>query len=260
MTGLPRSGDAMTITNGFTRITETERRILIRYAAGDSPQQIAIDTRIPKGDIALTIDTLAKNNRGLARHLVKDYDTRVQAVVAAKGGPAPAQPTPPQVMARPVSPAAPPAPRVADLPLDPAPEPAPEPAPVVEAQSTLTRLDDIAQVLDAAAASGSAKLARAAEKIRTLAADLQAQVAEYQREAELRARVDQLAAELTAAREELRSLGRQPLTPPSQPAAAPATTVDAKAVRAWAAANGVHCPPRGRIPAAVLTGYEEAQR
>lgn len=40
--------------------------------------------------------------------------------------------------------------------------------------------------------------------------------------------------------------------------AAPAPTLDFQAVRAWAAQNQIHVSPRGRIPFAVISAYEEA--
>jgi hypothetical protein len=85
----------MTITTGATaRLSAEERRILIRYAAGDSPRQIAVDTGIPAGDVALTIDSVAKNNRGLARNIVKEYDD-LRGVTAAPVRPAPKPVSPP---------------------------------------------------------------------------------------------------------------------------------------------------------------------
>lgn len=45
----------------------------------------------------------------------------------------------------------------------------------------------------------------------------------------------------------------------SKPAATPdPVRIDAKAVREWAAANGITVSARGRIPADVLTRYEES--
>jgi hypothetical protein len=37
-----------------------------------------------------------------------------------------------------------------------------------------------------------------------------------------------------------------------------ATGPDPKAVRAWAESNGIDCPPRGRIPRAVVEKFEAA--
>jgi Lsr2 len=47
---------------------------------------------------------------------------------------------------------------------------------------------------------------------------------------------------------------RAPAAPPAPPAAPPS---DAE-VRAWAREAGVGCPPRGKVPAAVMTAYREA--
>lgn len=63
-----------------------------------------------------------------------------------------------------------------------------------------------------------------------------------------RARVARLEAELRAAKAALKG------TP-----VADAPSVDTKAVRAWAEANGVAVPARGRIPQAIVAAYTEAQ-
>jgi hypothetical protein len=273
----------MTITTGATaRLSAEERRILIRYAAGDSPRQIAVDTGIPAGDVALTIDSVAKNNRGLARNIVKEYDD-LRGVTAAPVRPAPKPvPKPAESTVKPVHDPRALGPdcyrcesgdscdhhvtaedyfagaQAAEEWADARPEPA---RPVAEMKLATGPVRSADQVLTAAEQSGAPKLIRAADKIRKLLADLEVQVAEHQREAELRARVDKLAAELTAAREQLRSLGRQPLSPPATGAqVAQALAVDTKAIRAWAADNGVACPARGRIPTVVLTAWQEAQR
>lgn len=64
-----------------------------------------------------------------------------------------------------------------------------------------------------------------------------------------RAEVARLEAELAAAKAKLRGSP----TPKSPPA------VDARLVRAWAAANDVSCPPVGRVPASVVEQYRAAQ-
>ena len=84
-------------------------------------------------------------------------------------------------------------------------------------------------------------------------ADLRQQLTEHQRELELRAQVDDLTAKLAAAKDELKSLNGK------RPALSPVDGVDTKAVRRWAAANGVDCPRMGRIPGHVIDAWRAAQ-
>lgn len=118
----------------------------------------------------------------------------------------------------------------------PEPKPAPITAPGPDAPS---HADDL---LTAAARSGNGKLERTACRIREQLADLQAGLAEHQREARLRAEMKQLETRLAEIRTQLKT----------------GTDADAREIRTWAAANGVDCPPRGRIPAGVLQQYEKA--
>ena len=74
-------------------------------------------------------------------------------------------------------------------------------------------------------------------------------VTAYRVEDSARAEVARLEAELAAAKAKLRGSA----TPKSPPA------VDARLVRAWAAANDVSCPPVGRVPASVVEQYRAAQ-
>jgi len=48
----------------------------------------------------------------------------------------------------------------------------------------------------------------------------------------------------------------QPPAPPmAEPEEAPKKDTSARAIRLWAVENGVDCPPKGRIPAAVRRAY-----
>lgn len=108
-------------------------------------------------------------------------------------------------------------------------------------------------------ASSVARVRRAAEKAQA-ALDHLAAVIDETREAEAakraaeaekaaaRRKVAELEAQLAAAKAALRG----------KPAPTAAATGDAKAIRAWAAANGVECPTRGKVPAAVVEAYRAA--
>ncbi|MFI1021291.1 Lsr2 family DNA-binding protein [Streptomyces olivaceus] len=48
------------------------------------------------------------------------------------------------------------------------------------------------------------------------------------------------------------------LAPPKKKAGRATPSYDAKAVRAWAAETGIECPPRGRVPKAVLDQWRAA--
>ena len=67
----------------------------------------------------------------------------------------------------------------------------------------------------------------------------------------MRRRIRDLEAQLRDAKQELRG-GDEDATPA-------AGGYDAKTVRAWAAANDVDCPDRGRIPQPVLAAWAARQ-
>jgi ATPase subunit of ABC transporter with duplicated ATPase domains len=114
-------------------------------------------------------------------------------------------------------------------------------------------------LIDEGKASSVARVRRAAEKAQA-ALDHLAAVIDETREAEAakraaeaekaaaRRKVAELEAQLAAAKAALRG----------KPAPTAAPTGDAKAIRAWAAANGVECPTRGKVPAAVVEAYRAA--
>lgn len=114
-------------------------------------------------------------------------------------------------------------------------------------------------LIDEGKASSVARVRRAAEKAQA-ALDHLAVVIDETREAEAakraaeaekaaaRRKVAELEAQLAAAKAALRG----------KPAPTAAATGDAKAIRAWAAANGVECPTRGKVPAAVVEAYRAA--
>lgn len=97
-----------------------------------------------------------------------------------------------------------------------------------------------------------ARVRRAAERARDAVERLRDLLAEWEDRASARAEVERLTAELELAKARLRGRTTAPV-----PAAAPP---DNHEVRAWAAANGVPCPARGRVPGAVRDAYDAAQR
>lgn len=121
--------------------------------------------------------------------------------------------------------------------------PRPRP-PMVEAPR---QRSGIAALLDRAANTGVPRLIKVADKIQELAEQLEQEVAEHERGAELRAEAERLEARLAEIKGQLGG---------KRPAPAAGARVDTKAVRAWAAKNGMDCPARGRVPHAVMQAYE----
>lgn len=109
--------------------------------------------------------------------------------------------------------------------------------------------DAIADLISRAVASEVPRLVKLADKVQDLVDQLEIDVAEHERSAELRAEAAELEARLAQIRGEIGG---------KRPAATPGSTHDPKAVRTWAAARGMECPARGRIPRAVLDAFEEA--
>lgn len=112
------------------------------------------------------------------------------------------------------------------------------------------REDPIAQLIRRAVATDVPRLVKAADKIQDLVDQLEAEVEAHERGAELRAEAERIEARLAEIKAQLggKRAAHSVLT----------EKVDTKAVRKWAAANGIECPNRGRIPRAVMAAYEEA--
>lgn len=100
-------------------------------------------------------------------------------------------------------------------------------------------------LLQAGLAHEDQRIRRAAEKAKAAIDRLSGLVREYDAKAEARAEVGRLERELAEAKAALRG-PKAKATPGG---------IDAKAVRAWAATQGITVPPRGRIPADVLARY-----
>jgi hypothetical protein len=111
-------------------------------------------------------------------------------------------------------------------------------------------------LIDEGKASSVARVRRAADKAQA-ALDALAAALEDTRLAEAAKRA--AAAEKEAARRKVAALERQLAEAKAalrgKPAPAPTAATDPKAVRAWAAANGIDCPTRGKVPAAVVDAY-----
>lgn len=134
------------------------------------------------------------------------------------------------------------------------PEP-PAGKPVVEARR------DIESLLARAETAGGKFTARAS-RLRGLLADLERDLTAHAEVLAAERAVEQLRSQLTEATEKLRTAkGRTlPAAPrrSSTPAPPPGPIVDFKAVRRWAAENGVDCSKAGRVPNAVIKAYREA--
>lgn len=202
----------MTVTADFdstvTRMNRDEAKILAYYAAGESLEQMAVSTRLPRSEVQIAVEQLARGNRNLAQNLVQAW--RKANPQQANG--APVAPLPPLV----------------------------------------TRKDTIGDLLDRASLSGVPRLERLAAKAHELVDQLEEQVREHERGAQLRAEADQLEARLAEIRQQL---GPKRSGAAAQPAG---DGPDRKVVRAWAMANGVACPARGRVPASAVAAYLEA--
>ena len=119
------------------------------------------------------------------------------------------------------------------------------------------RPDGIAALLEAADATGDPRVKKTVDKIRELLAGLRADMAAHQADARLRQEQAALEARLAEIKKQLRPAGRR--TPAgSAPAGEPAGRVDSKAIRAWAAEQGIACSATGRIPASVVDAYHQA--
>lgn len=128
------------------------------------------------------------------------------------------------------------------------------PAPPAATPSPRTQLvtaPTYADLIGRAIATEVPRLVRLADKVQDLVDQLEEQLTEHEKGQALReeaARLEQRLAQI-----------KQELAPKRGAAAAPVdeASVDTKAIRSWAAANGVECKASGRIPAAVLAAYEK---
>lgn len=101
----------------------------------------------------------------------------------------------------------------------------------------------------AAEATGDAKLVGAATKVRDLLVALGTDVAEYEQQAMLREELAQIEARAAEIRAQLSTRRATPLN----------QTVDNKAVRAWAAENGIETHPAGMVPNRIVQSYLAAE-
>lgn len=251
----------ITPTRPARQLTRDEAKVLAHYAAGESAKTITVNTGFTMDLVGRVLDEHAGNDRARAHQLVLEYQEHAQAVAAARGVSAPPAPAARPVPATPaavtvsaavkpttsVTPAAPPEVPEKTEPQDTGQQSTEQQTTVGEPVDTLA----FEALLQAADATGVPRLQRAATKIWDLATELRIDLAEHIREATLRAEQAQLETRLAAIKEQLRPRRTQPVLPTAG-AEAPA---DTKAVRAWAAEQGLDCPARGRIPGAVTDAY-----
>lgn len=111
-------------------------------------------------------------------------------------------------------------------------------------------MSDIVDGISAVVATGRPGFIVAADQIADLADALEKRLIEHEKAAELEAEAAQLEARLA----EIRAQLPKPVTTRRNPRA----TTDNKAIRAWAARQGIHINDRGRVPADIVAAYEKA--
>lgn len=253
----------ITPTRPARQLTRDEAKVLAHYAAGESAKTITINTAFTMDLVGRVLDEHAGNDRARAHALVLEYTERAQTVAAARGVSTP--PAPPAQAAA----AAKPAPRENTPPaatpqnaLEHTEPQAAKPEPqTTEPQSEPRPVDelDFEALRQAADASGVPRLQRAVVKVRDLAAELRTDLAEHTRESKLRAEQTALECRLAAIKEQLRPRRTQSALPTAAAGAEGGQApLDTKAVRAWAATQGLDCPARGRLPGAVTDAYRQA--
>jgi Lsr2 len=207
---------------GSTAVDD-QRSILAAYAAGDQIAEIVTDLNLPRALVANTVDQLCGYDRARAARVVEDLEAGRPPAPAREPEPAPEPTGEPE----PQKPAPP----------DPGPEPR-----------------NFEELLAAATTSGIPAATKLADRIRHDVDELAALLATARAEQAARAKVDRLRAALAKAEAELTSItgtggARGSALPPG---------VEGKAVRAWAAEQGLACPAHGRIPKDVIAAYQAA--
>jgi hypothetical protein len=142
----------------------------------------------------------------------------------------------------------------------------PRPIPAAEAEpAATTEPDGIEKVLAAAEASSRQRTRTLGARVRQLIRDLEAALASEAAERKAETRIAQLRAELAEAEQQLRNVRRSGPASTSTPGAAAGDSDQAaanravnRAVREWAAANGIACSQRGNVPRDVLAQWQAA--
>ena len=121
--------------------------------------------------------------------------------------------------------------------------------------SVATNVDPIAALLADAAKSNKARTRNRANKIQNMVDDLRAEL-QFEREDSARKE---------AARKEVQRLERALADAKAQlrggsTSIAVDGSVSAAELRAWASANGIECPERGRVPQSVRDAYEDSEQ
>lgn len=234
--------------------SDAERAILAAYAAGKDLHAIAAELDVPHGRVSLLVQDVAQFNRPYARTLVVEYEQQSRRPVApVRPAPSAMFSTPP--VAAPAPPAAIEPPAVPEPAVEPEPTPPPAPpAPpkpeiVVTVEPSAPTYEDL---LDRAEKSGDAKLEKLAGKAREVLDELDDRLTAFEAAQEALAEIAELEAKLETARQKL--IAQRP----SQRAVA-RTGPDAKAVRAWAAENGIEVSPYGVLPRTLINAYVAAR-
>jgi hypothetical protein len=205
------------IAEAVTNLTADEAKILAYYATpGQGYDDVAKETGASKDEVVRVVEKIANNNRPYARTLALEWQ-RINGT--GRIGTATTTPTPATAPKAPVEPVQP--------------------------------ADTIADLLNRATATEVPRLVRLADKAQDLLDQLEAQVADYEKGQALREEAARLELRLAAIKQELTP--KRTIAAPAGPAT---SGTDAKTVRAWAVANGIDVPKLGRIPAAVMTAYE----
>jgi hypothetical protein len=233
------------MSTATTHDAPTELAILRKYATGAELAQIAKDLAVRSDQVADVVQSV-NYQRGRAAELVRQREAALAQTRKPLAAPPPAKSVPRRETPRTSGQAL----VAPDVVREPAPAGEVAAAPVAtgvaainpDALTVLELLDQAAEI---------PRLAGRVAKVRAAIDDLRGELAEASRVAAAERRVDELRAALAAAADELRRLTR--------PGAPAKDGPDPKAVRTWAARNGVACTPTGRVPKAVIAQYLAAQ-
>lgn len=207
--------------------SDDQYQVLRTYAGGADLRSTAAKLSMDLDRVSGMVE-LVGFDRGRARRLVEEYDHARRPSI-----PVPAATRLPAPRPAPIE-----KPEIA-VTVAPTPEPTPQSDPSYEG------------LLDRAETSGDLKLEKLAAKARELLDELEDRLTAFEAAKEALAEIADLEAKLEAARSKL--IARRP----SQ---RERTGPDPKAVRAWAAANGVEVPAHGRVGKAAIDAYLAAQR
>jgi hypothetical protein len=222
------------VTTALVDLTSGEAKILAHYAAGDEFSLIAQKTGTKTAEVNRVVMEIAQFNVAHARALAVAWQRKNNPGVIGQAI------KPPEV-AKPAEAIKPP--EVA--------KPAEAIKPAEATKPMMLKRDVIADLLNRAVASEVPALIRLADRAQDLVDQLEQKLAEYDQGRALRAEAAQLEQRLAEIKQEL--TGKK-----ASPGPSAVMGPDNATVRAWAGANGVECPARGRIPGAVTAAYLKA--